>query len=110
MGEWGRKKQLLSGATALILNSVNEAFGVTLVEALASGTPVIGRDSGNIPHIVTDGEHGIIYNEGHLIDAVQTMADSKDLFDEQVLKERAQEYDSSKSVAKMRAILSDLEN
>ncbi len=39
-----------------------EQFGRVIVEALACGTPVIGSDSGEIPHVVGDG--GLIFPEG----------------------------------------------
>lgn len=38
-----------------------EQFGRVLVEAMASGVPVIGSDSGEIPHVI--GEAGLIFPE-----------------------------------------------
>jgi glycosyltransferase involved in cell wall biosynthesis len=39
-----------------------EQFGRVLVEAMACGTPVIGSDSGEIPHVV--GDAGLVFPEG----------------------------------------------
>ena len=39
-----------------------EQFGRTLVEAMACGLPVVGSDSGEIPHVV--GDAGLIFPEG----------------------------------------------
>jgi glycosyltransferase involved in cell wall biosynthesis len=39
-----------------------EQFGRVLVEAMASGVPVIGSDSGEIPHVI--GDAGMIFPEG----------------------------------------------
>lgn len=40
------------GATVSVLPSVHEAFGLVLVESLASGTPVVCSRSGGMPEIV----------------------------------------------------------
>jgi glycosyltransferase involved in cell wall biosynthesis len=51
------KRELLSGAIAL-LNPTEwaEPFGMTMIEALACGTPVIGTARGSAPEII---EHGV---------------------------------------------------
>jgi phosphatidylinositol alpha-mannosyltransferase len=41
-------------ATVSVLPSVDEAFGLVLVESLASGTPVVCSRSGGMPEIVAD--------------------------------------------------------
>jgi glycosyltransferase involved in cell wall biosynthesis len=41
-----------------------EQFGRTLVEAMASGVPVIGSDSGAIPDVI--GNAGLIFREGNI--------------------------------------------
>lgn len=49
-----RKAELLAGAGCLWMPALwDEPFGLTLVEALASGTPVLGTRRGALPEIVT---------------------------------------------------------
>jgi glycosyltransferase involved in cell wall biosynthesis len=55
-GEVGgeRKAKLLAGAECLWMPALwDEPFGLTLIEAMASGTPVLGTRRGALPEIVT---------------------------------------------------------
>jgi glycosyltransferase involved in cell wall biosynthesis len=49
---------LYRSATVAILPAVNEAFGVALVEALASGTPVVCSRDGGMPEILAGTDVG----------------------------------------------------
>jgi glycosyltransferase involved in cell wall biosynthesis len=48
-------------AWVCVLPSVDEAFGLTLAESLACGTPVVGSDHGAIPEIVTSDSVGRLF-------------------------------------------------
>lgn len=53
--------QLLPDATLAVVPSVwEEAFGLTVVEAMSCGVPVIASDVGGIPEIIEDGVSGRI--------------------------------------------------
>ncbi|MGW4287908.1 glycosyltransferase family 4 protein [Streptomyces sp. NPDC004673] len=53
-------------AAVLALPSLTEAesFGMALVEGMACATPVVGSAVGGIPHVVTDGETGLLVPPG----------------------------------------------
>lgn len=54
-----RRGELLAGAYALLhIINFNEPFGLSMVEAMACGTPVIARPLGSIPEIVDHGRTG----------------------------------------------------
>jgi glycosyltransferase involved in cell wall biosynthesis len=67
-----RKAELLAGAHALLLPlDWDEPFGLVVIEALASGTPVIARRRGSLPEIVGHGIHGfLVETEDELVTAV----------------------------------------
>jgi phosphatidylinositol alpha-mannosyltransferase len=48
-------------AWVTVLPSIDEAFGLVLVESLAAGTPVVGARSGACPELVTDDAIGRLY-------------------------------------------------
>jgi glycosyltransferase involved in cell wall biosynthesis len=41
-----------------------EQFGRVLIEAMASGVPVVGSDSGEIPNVI--GDAGLVFPEGDI--------------------------------------------
>jgi L-malate glycosyltransferase len=51
---------LLAAADLFILPTNSESFGLSALEALASGTPVIGAKAGGLPEVVKDGETGVL--------------------------------------------------
>ncbi len=59
-----RRDELLGGALALVhLVNFAEPFGLSMVEAMACGTPVIGRRRGSIPEVVDEGVTGFIVDD-----------------------------------------------
>ena len=55
------RSALLGRAAALLqLNTRPERFGLSMIEAMACGTPVIGTHAGSIPEVVADGVTGFV--------------------------------------------------
>lgn len=63
-GELKDVAQILRASDLLVLNSLQEPFGLVLVEAMSSGTPVLATRVGGIPEIVTDGGNGWLVEKG----------------------------------------------
>ena len=51
-------------ADALVWPAVREAYGMALLEAQASGLPVVAGDVGGVPDIVRDEETGLVVPDG----------------------------------------------
>lgn len=56
--------QLLLDLDIIVSTSLEEGFGLTLVEAMASGKPVVSTSSGGPQDIVVDGETGFLVPPG----------------------------------------------
>jgi len=66
------KIEWLKNAKALLFpTQYNEAFGYTMIEAMACGTPVIGWRNGSTPEIIADGKTGYVVE--NVPDMVQTI-------------------------------------
>jgi glycosyltransferase involved in cell wall biosynthesis len=70
------RSQVLGGALALLhLISFDEPFGLSLVESLACGTPVIAFGRGSMPEIIKHGETGyIVADTDAAVEAVALVA------------------------------------
>jgi len=55
---------LLAGADVFLLPSHSESFGLSALEALASGTPVVGYRTGGLVEVVRDGVTGTLCEVG----------------------------------------------
>jgi L-malate glycosyltransferase len=55
---------LLAGADLFLLPTERESFGLSALEALACGVPVIGTRAGGLPEVVRDGVTGILRDVG----------------------------------------------
>ncbi len=64
---------LLASADLFLLPTQSESFGLSALEALATGVPVIGAHAGGLPEVVRDGETGALCAVGD-VDAMAAAA------------------------------------
>lgn len=69
------RRSLLGRAAGLLhLVSFEEPFGLSVVEAMACGTPVVAHPRGALPEIVTDGHDGFLVDDAdQAVDAVAAL-------------------------------------
>lgn len=69
-----------------------EGFGLVMLEAMASGLPVVASDSGGISQLIRDGVNGLMCAEkniGQLVSKIQVLLDDDEL--ERILIENSKE-------------------
>ena len=99
VARWMRESALL------VLPSPRETFGAVLVEALASGTPVVATESGGPEEIVTEGTGALVPpgDAAALAQAIARVLDERERYDPRRLREDALERFSWENIA-MRTI------
>jgi len=80
---WLAEPDLISAyraATAAVMPSLYEGFGLPVLEAMACGTPVIGSNAASIPEVM--GDAGILVDpraQGEFADAIRSVLDDSSL-------------------------------
>lgn len=85
-----------------------EDFGISAVEALAAGTPVIAYAKGGALDIVQDGETGVLFNEQTVESLVKAMEKFEKMsFLPATLHRKAKRFDKSLFATRMQKIVRD---
>jgi len=97
-----------AGAGASVLPSVDEAFGLVVIESLAAGTPAVGARSGALPELLSDPGVGRLFDPDDEQDLVRAMEEVVDLGAQPETAERcrrhAAAYDEDAVVARYEAL------
>ena len=105
-GSHARTWRGCTGEASGFLHVGEEDFGITMVEALAAGAPVIALNAGGALDIVEDGVHGVLISEPtapSLRAAVERVAAEE--WDRERLVQRAAEFSRERFTAQMRELL-----
>jgi N-acetyl-alpha-D-glucosaminyl L-malate synthase BshA len=66
LGRQDEVEQIIGVADLLLLPSELESFGLSALEAMACGVPVVGSDAGGLPEVVKSGETGFLLPVGDI--------------------------------------------
>ena len=64
-GSVSNVNEYLQASDIFVFPSENEAFGISVIEAMACGMPVVSTDSGGLNDIITDHENGLVVEAGN---------------------------------------------
>jgi glycosyltransferase involved in cell wall biosynthesis len=85
-------------ADVFVVSSLEEGFGMTAVEAMAAGTPVVGTRVGGLPTIIEDGKQGRLVEPGDaaaLADALAEVLGDPELRERMAERARSRARDFS---------------
>ncbi len=106
LGSSDRVPELLNALDAYVLPSVAEGISNSLLEAMATGLPVIATETGGNPEVVVDGDSGLLFPIGgfglladHLI-ALQSSQERRLVLAEGGLKRVREEFSLDSMIAK----------
>ena len=111
-GELSRKEIISAykNASIFVLPSRYEAFGIVLIEAMASKLPIVATDCSAIPYVIKDGKNGLLFSiddSNELAEKIILLLENNRLKNEiiangfKIVKEK---YNWEKSVTKLEKI------
>lgn len=104
-----RLADLIGNAIATLYLPVDEDFGMSPVESMAAGKPVVGVAEGGMLETVVDGDTGILLPPGftteQLVETVATLTPSRAAQMREACERRAETFRAERFVAEMQAIL-----
>jgi glycosyltransferase involved in cell wall biosynthesis len=101
--------RLMARATALLVPvGWDEAFGLTVVEAQAAGSPVVGFRRGALPDVVAEGVTGFLVPPGDVAALVARLADVAHLDRRACRQWVADQFDTTRMLARYDALYADM--
>lgn len=56
--------KLYAACDTVVQPSINEGFGLTVLQGMLFSKPVVGSNAGGIPEQITDGKNGYLFEKG----------------------------------------------
>ena len=100
------KCELMRGAIAYIFPSDSEDFGITPVEAMSVGTPVIAYGSGGVLETVIDNKTGLFFNDlkvESLIEAIEKFKKVK--WNRELIMKSTEKYSKERFIKEFRKFI-----
>jgi N-acetyl-alpha-D-glucosaminyl L-malate synthase BshA len=116
LGEQDHLEPLFFCADLFLLPSEQESFGLTALEAMNCGVPVIGTKTGGLPEVITHGETGYLFSVGEIINMAEKATgllkdpENHKLFSKQARKRAAQCFNASKIIRQYEAYYEEILN
>jgi glycosyltransferase involved in cell wall biosynthesis len=105
-----RLKEYYENCRALIFPG-EEDFGITPVEAMAFGKPVIAYKKGGVLESVIDGKTGVFFEKptsSNLLDALNVFKEKEKQFEASIIKKQAEKFDKAVFQKKIRQFISEV--
>ena len=98
VADYDTKREYLRNAKAVLFPTQwDEPFGLVMIEAMASGTPVIGWDNGSVSEVIQDRETGYLVNSVQgMVEAIRAI----DKIDRITARKRVETYFSVERMVK----------
>jgi len=101
------KINLYANCKGFITTGLDEDFGVTPIEAMASGKPVIAPNEGGYKETIIDGKTGILIdniNEDKLIEAIKVISKNPSKYRKEC-EEQARKFDTKYFIKKLNEVI-----
>ena len=116
LGEQDQLEPLFFCADLFLLPSEQESFGLTALEAMNCGVPVISTDIGGLPEVIVHGETGYLLPVGDIAGmaakAVELLSDpaAHDLFKTRARRRAEQFFDAARIIPQYEAFYKEIIN
>ncbi len=101
--------EYMVASDVFVLPSLSEGFPLTILEAMASGLPIVASKVGGLPEIVEDGQNGFLVEPrkpGQIAEKVLLLLKNEGLRQRMIVNNRkkVQQYSSDNTVGRLEAI------